>query len=67
MRTCFKGYAYEESDLEKLNSNTTYKGDIYVKKNNKKITVIDEKSNDIENLRYGDFITINNKKSFTYF
>ena len=61
MRTCFKGYAYLESDLEKLNPNTTYKGDMYVKKKKKQITILDEKSNDIENLRYGDFITINNK------
>jgi hypothetical protein len=61
MRTCFKGYAYEDNDLDKSNSNTTDKGDMYVKKNKKQITILDEKSNDIENLRYGDFITINNK------
>jgi len=61
MRTCFKGYAYLESDLNKLDPNTNFKGDVYVKKKKKQITILDEKSNDIENLRYGDFITINSK------
>jgi hypothetical protein len=61
MKTCFKGYSYQESDLQKINDNSTLKGDMYVKKKKKQITILDEKSNDIESLRYGDFITINNK------
>jgi len=61
MKTCFKGYPYQENDFDKININDNNRGDMYVKKNKKKITILDEKSNDIENLRYGDFITINNK------
>ena len=61
MRTCFKGYAYEEDDLNKISELSSYKGDIYVKKKKDNFTFLDEKSDDVENLRYGDFITINNK------
>ena len=61
MRTCFKGYAYQEDDLNKISELSSYKGDVYVKKKKDNYTFLDEKSDDVENLRYGDFITINNK------